>query len=248
MNIVIKWTQSLSHKDIAVLYFITALLAAFIGASISVVIRLELVHSGPVLLANNQHLFNSIVSAHAIVIIFLSVIPALIGAFGNYFIPIAVGAQDIAFPRLNNVSFWFLVPGVVLLLSSIIVESGAGLGWLVYYPLSGIIAHSTVSVDLVIFGLHCTTISSLSGAINFIVTAHNFTLSITLINLFGWSIYITAWLLLLSLPVLTVGVLLLLIDRNFNLSFYDHAGGGDPVLYEQLFWFFGNIGLLSCRG
>lgn len=201
---------------------------------------MELIHSGNVLL-NNHHLFNAIVSAHAIIMIFMSVIPAIIGAFGNYFLPVSIGAQDIAFPRLNNVSFWFIVPAIVLIVSSMVIESGAGLGWTVYYPLSGIIAHSSISVDLVIFGLHCTTISSLLGAINFIATAHNFLDTLFRISLFGWSIYITAWLLLLSLPVLTVGILLLLMDRNFNLSYYDTSGGGDPIFYQHLFWFFGRL-------
>ena len=239
-----KFINTLNHKDIAIIYIIFALLAAFIGLSISIIIRLELVHSGSLLLINN-HLFNSIVSAHAIMIIFLAVIPAIIGSFGNYFLPISLGAVDIAFPRLNNVSFWFLVPAIVLIASSMLIESGAGTGWTVYYPLSGIMSHSSISVDLVIFGLHCLTISSLLGAINFISTAHNFLDSLFRMDLFGWSIYITAWLLLLSLPVLTVGITLLLIDRNFNLSFYEPAGGGDPILYQHLFWFFGLIyGLL----
>lgn len=220
---------------------IFALLAAFVGLSISMIMRLELLHSGPVILLNN-HLFNSMVSAHAIMMIFLSVMPAIIGSFGNYFLPVALGAVDMAFPRLNNVSFWFLVPAMVLIASSMLIESGAGLGWTVYYPLSGIMSHSSISVDLVIFGLHCLTISSLLGAINFIATAHNFLDSLFRMSLFGWSIYITAWLLLLSLPVLTVGITLLLMDRNFNLSFYEVSGGGDPILYQHLFWFFGQCG------
>lgn len=243
-----QWILSLNHKDIAVLYFIYATFAAMVGLSMSMVMRLELVHSGDVLLHNNFHLFNLMVSAHAIVMIFLAVMPALIGAFGNYFMPIAMGAPDMAFPRLNNISFWFLVPGLILISSSMIIESGAGTGWTVYYPLSGILAHSSISVDLVIFGLHCTTISSLLGAINFIVTAHNLkgdNMGMMDMLLFAWAIYITAWLLLLSLPILTVGVTLLLMDRNFNTSFYDVAGGGDPLLYEHLFWFFGQDGPLT---
>lgn len=248
LNYLNKWILSLNHKDIAVLYFIYATFAAMVGLSMSMIMRLELVHSGDVFLHNNFHLFNSMVSAHAIVMIFLSVMPALIGAFGNYFMPIAMGAPDMAFPRLNNISFWMLVPGLVLITSSMIIESGAGTGWTVYYPLSGILAHSSISVDLVIFGLHCTSISSLLGAINFIVTAHNLkgdNLTMMDMLLFGWSIYITAWLLLLSLPILTVGVTLLLMDRNFNTSFYDVAGGGDPLLYQHLFWFFGQDGPLT---
>lgn len=237
----LKYITLLNHKDIAVMYMIFAVFAAFVGLSMSTIMRLELTHSGPVFLLNN-HLFNSIVSAHAIMMIFLSVMPAIIGAFGNYFFPISVGAVDMAFPRLNNVSFWFLVPAMLLIVSSMLIESGAGLGWTVYYPLSGIISHSSISVDLVIFGLHCLTISSLLGAINFIATAHNFLDSLFRMSLFGWSIYVTAWLLLLSLPVLTVGITLLLMDRNFNLSFYEVSGGGDPILYQHLFWFFGQSG------
>jgi len=247
-NYLNKWILSLNHKDIAVLYFIYATFAAMVGLSMSMIMRLELVHSGDVFLHNNFHLFNLMISAHAIVMIFLAVMPALIGAFGNYFMPIAMGAPDMAFPRLNNISFWMLVPGLVLITSSMIIESGAGTGWTVYYPLSGILAHSSISVDLVIFGLHCTSISSLLGAINFIVTAHNLkgdNLDMMDMLLFGWSIYITAWLLLLSLPILTVGVTLLLMDRNFNTSFYDVAGGGDPLLYQHLFWFFGQDGPLT---
>jgi len=247
-NYLNKWILSLNHKDIAVLYFIYATFAAMVGLSMSMIMRLELVHSGDVFLHNNFQLFNLMISAHAIVMIFLAVMPALIGAFGNYFMPIAMGAPDMAFPRLNNISFWMLVPGLVLITSSMIIESGAGTGWTVYYPLSGILAHSSISVDLVIFGLHCTSISSLLGAINFIVTAHNLkgdNLDMMDMLLFGWSIYITAWLLLLSLPILTVGVTLLLMDRNFNTSFYDVAGGGDPLLYQHLFWFFGQDGPLT---
>jgi len=230
-----------NHKDIAVLYFILALFAAFIGLSMSMFMRLELIHSGSVII-NNHHLFNSMVSAHAIMMVFLAIMPAIIGAFGNYFLPVALGAADMAFPRLNNVSFWFLVPAVILISLSALIESGAGTGWTVYYPLSGIMSHSSVSVDLVIFGLHCLTISSLLGAINFIATAHNFLDSLFRMSLFGWAIYILAWLLLLSLPVLTVGITLLLFDRNFNLSYYEVSGGGDPILYQHLFWFFGQDG------
>lgn len=236
-----KFINLLNHKDIAVLYIILALFAAFIGLAMSMIMRLELIHSGPVVF-NNNHLFNAMVSAHAIMMIFLAVMPAIIGAFGNYFLPVTIGAADMAFPRLNNVSFWFLVPGILLISLSMLIETGAGTGWTVYYPLSGIMSHSSISVDLVIFGLHCLTISSLLGAINFIATAHNFLTSLFRMSLFGWSIYITAWLLLLSLPVLTVGVTLLLLDRNFNLSYYEPSGGGDPLLYEHLFWFFGQDG------
>jgi len=257
-----RWFMSTNHKDIGILYLFTGGFVGLISVIFTVYMRMELMNPGVQymceegmrLVANaaepctsNGHLWNVTITAHGILMMFFVVIPALFGGFGNYFMPLQIGAPDMAFPRLNNLSYWMYVAGTSLAVMSVFApgeggQPGFGGGWVLYPPLS-IQDPDSYAIDLAIFAVHLSGASSILGAINMITTFLNMRapgMTLHKVPLFAWSIFVTAWLILLSLPVLAGAITMLLTDHQFGTTFFKPEGGGDPVLFQHILWFFGH--------
>ena len=233
-----RWVYTTNHKDIGTLYLLFALTMFIIGGAMAMIIRAELFQPGMQLV--KPYFFNELTTVHALVMVFGAVMPAMVG-FANWQIPIMIGAPDMALPRMNNWSFWILPVAGAMLLSTFFMPGGApASGWTLYPPL---VLQTGDAFPFVIFSVHLLGLSSIMGAINIIATILNMRapgMTLMKMPLFVWTWLITAFLLIAVMPVLAGAVTMLLTDKYFGTSFFDAAGGGDPVLFQHVFWFFGH--------
>jgi cytochrome c oxidase subunit 1 len=236
---ILRWVFTTNHKDIGSLYLWLALIMFLTGGSLALLIRAELFQPGLQLV--EPEVFNRLTTMHGLIMVFGAVMPAWTG-FANWMIPMMVGAPDMALPRMNNWSFWLLPFAFTLLMSTWFLEGGApAFGWTFYAPLSTTFAPATT--DIFIFAVHLMGFSSIMGAINVIATVLNMRapgMTLMKMPLFCWTWLVTAFLLIAVMPVLAGTVTMMLTDRHFGTSFFDAAGGGDPVLFQHIFWFFGH--------
>ncbi len=233
-----RWVRTTNHKDIGTLYLLFSLLMFMTGGAMAMIIRLELFQPGMQFV--DPGFFNSMTTMHALIMVFGAVMPAFVG-LANWLIPMMIGAPDMALPRMNNWSFWILPFGFAMLLSTLFMEGGApAAGWTMYPPL---VLQTQDAFPFLIFTVHILGLSSIMGAINIVATILNMRapgMSLMKMPLFVWTWFITAYLLIAVMPVFAGAVTMLLTDQYFGTSFFDAAGGGDPVLFQHIFWFFGH--------
>merc|ERR1711998_303089 len=237
--------KNCNHKRLGIFYLLSAFIFGISGTLISVLMRIELYSSGNRIISpENQDFYNVSITLHGLLMIFFLVMPGLFGGFGNYFAPVFQGSPEVVYPRINNFSILILFPSYLLLILSLISEFGGGTGWTLYPPLStSFMSLSPSSIAFMVFGLLMSGISSCLTSLNFWVTILNLRshgLTLKTLPLFPWALFITAAMLLLTLPVLTGALLMVLADLHSNSLFFDPVFGGDPVLYQHLFWFFGH--------
>lgn len=236
----LSWLTTVDHKKIGIMYLVSAFFFFVIGGIEALLIRLQLGAPNNTILSPD--VYNQIFTMHATTMVFLAIMPMLVG-FGNYFVPLMIGARDMAYPRLNALSIWLFIFGGLMLYASFITGGAPGAGWFAYAPLSGKTYSPTTGMDYWVLGLGITGVASIAGALNFIVTTLNLRapgMSFNRMPLFVWTNLVTSFLIIFAFPSLTVAQVMLFFDRQFGTNFFNPSGGGDPLLWQHLFWFFGH--------